>query len=160
TVLQPAQPVRRGDPERTVCIPSNALDTTGAHDTCGIRFADLTVFEICDATVGESKPDAAAPRVGRKSRGKVPMPETGPGNASWHGAAQCMEETAIDVGNPETVRALGDHGAYGSPGHSGQWCESFIFEIADRIERGGPDASPLILDNGLDSLAWAVGRHA
>src|SRR5215471_4955068 len=58
-VLQAAQAARGGDPERSVLVESKAVDASSAWR--GVRFTDLTILEVRDAAIGESKPQSASP---------------------------------------------------------------------------------------------------
>jgi hypothetical protein len=54
-VFQPAEPALRGGPKRTFPVEQQVIDLALAQPISrGVRGADLTVLEICDAALKKS----------------------------------------------------------------------------------------------------------
>src|SRR5262245_15696673 len=79
-ILQPAEPARSRDPDRPVRIDPKVADEAVAQPVGGaIVRPDLTVLEVRDAPVEESKPQTASNWIGGYRRRKILMSQRGPG---------------------------------------------------------------------------------
>src|SRR5262249_36977221 len=108
--LEPAKPAIRSGPKRMILVEPKVVDMALAKPLRGpIRFADVTVLEVHDTALIETKPQAATHGVQDEWACGILMSECGPRNLLYLVSWRQLHETNVLVDHPKIAGGvLGD----------------------------------------------------
>src|SRR6185369_6815633 len=131
SVLQPAEPVFRSDPECAVLSGSQVVHTTASQPLgCCVRGLDPVAAVIGDAAEKETEPQTTARGIrGHRSAGIV-MTEFGPWDLLDHTLTTYLKKTGMLVSDPQiSSNVLCDTSGYSR--HVGYRNKAVIFKVAE-----------------------------
>jgi hypothetical protein len=116
-----------------------------------VRCADLTLFQIRDATFGKSQPQANAHRIRQQNYGRVRVSQPGRGNP-FHNTLACQTNKTLSVCDPNIPRGVLGDGIKFSGGHRAYGNEMTVFKVYESGRRGYPNSPAIVLKEGLDGI--------